>query len=80
MGKCKGPSPTQPPAHRRLHGKQSGQEQRAVRVRRRRKTELQDAIRTGLVPKARRAFALFTQHSSAGVRPGSAHMRDVGAR
>lgn len=80
MGKCKGPSPTQPPVHRRLHGKQSGQEQRAVRVRRRRKTELQDAIRTGLVPKARRAFALFTQHSSAGVRPGSAHMRDVGAR
>lgn len=78
MGRCK--SPTQPPARRRLHGKQSGQEHRAVRVRCRRQTALGDAVRAGLVPKARRAFALFTQHSSAGVRPGSEHMRTIAAR
>jgi len=80
MGKRKESSPTHPPVRRRLRGKQNGQSPKAIRLRCRRRTELRDAVRSGLVPKARRAFALFTKEHSAGVRPGAEHMRDVGAR
>ena len=64
----------------RLRGKQPEKPPILNGARRRRQTELQDAVRAGRVPKARRAFALFTQNCCAGVRPGAEHMKTVAAR
>lgn len=72
--------PTQPRPCRRLRGKQSPKSGAARVARRRRQTELQDAARAGRIPKARRAFALFTQHWAKGVRPGSCAMKALAAR
>ena len=65
----------------RFHGKQAVGTAIVHDVARRpRQTELQEAARAGRVLKARRAFALFTQHTCTGIRPGRDHMKTVADR
>ena len=80
MGKSGRAHSTQPHPSRRLHGKQPPGTGIVRVAQRRRQTELQAAIRSGRVPKARRAYALFTQHWAKGVRPGTLGMKAVAAR
>lgn len=65
----------------RLHGKQAVSTATVHDVARwRRQTELQEAVRAGRVPKAWRAFALFTQHTCTGIRAGRDHIKTVADR
>ena len=62
MGKSGRAHSTQPHPRQRLHGKQPPGTSIVRVAQQRRQTELQAAIRTGRIPKARRAYVRFTQH------------------